>query len=429
MGQISCSQHKSLFSGQNLTMKPVVLFEDESRFDLLPLAFTRPIQDLRIGIDTIIEKWQRFLPEHKIGSLTLPYLMPLFGKIFPGEECLFINACILPEQNWINTYINGLAPESGILDSNGKILAFKGIFPEEWVSGILISHENTNHLKLEKIQETPNMVLFPWDIFKNNATQIKADFEYFCNKGKSAVINDPHTIMYGKDNVFIEEGAKIKAAIINAESGPIYIGKNAEIQEGAILHGTHALCDHSVVNMGAKMRGDSTIGPYCKVGGEVSNSVFWGYSNKGHDGFLGNSVIGAWCNLGADTNSSNLKNNYAAVKVWNYPKKRFIDTGLQFCGLIMGDHSKCGINTMFNTGTVVGVSANIFGEGFPRTFIPSFAWGGANGFTTFELNKAFEVAERVMERRKKILTAEDKELLTHIFNSTSENRVWEKQNN
>ena len=244
--------------------------------------------------------------------------------------------------------------------------------------------------------------------------------------GKTSKVEDPHTKVYG-DQVFIEEGASVKAAVLNAENGPIYIGKNAEIQEGALIRGPFALCDHSIVNMGAKIKGDTTIGPYSKVGGEVSNSVIFGYSNKGHEGFLGNSVLGEWCNIGADTNNSNLKNNYTNVKMWDFDSGRFKDTGLQFCGLIMGDHSKCGINTMFNTGTTVGVSANIFGDGFPRTIIPSFAWGGASGFSTYHTRRAFETAALVMKRRNKQLTEADKAMLSHIFEISAENRVWDKK--
>jgi UDP-N-acetylglucosamine diphosphorylase/glucosamine-1-phosphate N-acetyltransferase len=260
----------------------------------------------------------------------------------------------------------------------------------------------------------------PWKIFQYNASQIKSDFAFITRGRESAGVLDRHTKTYGTENIFVEEGADIKAAILNAESGPIYIGKNAVVQEGSIIRGSFALCEGATVNMGAKMRGDSTVGPYCKVGGEVSNSVLFGYSNKGHDGFLGNSVLGEWCNLGADTNASNLKNNYDQVKLWSYAKKGFISTGQQFCGLMMGDHSKCGINTMFNTGTVIGVSANIFGDGYPRNFIPSFSWGGAAGFITHQLSKVYETAERVMSRRQVELTETDKEILKYIFDTTEE---------
>jgi UDP-N-acetylglucosamine diphosphorylase/glucosamine-1-phosphate N-acetyltransferase len=233
-------------------------------------------------------------------------------------------------------------------------------------------------------------------------------------------------MVYGADLIFVEEGAKIKAAVLNAENGPIYIGKNTEIQEGALIRGPFALCEGSTVNMGAKLRGDTTVGPFSKVGGEISNSVIFGYSNKGHEGFLGNSVLGEWCNLGADTNTSNLKNNYAPVKLWDYTKGGFANTGLQFCGLMMGDHSKCGINTMFNTGTVVGVGANIFGDGYPRNFIPSFSWGGAAGFSTFTLPKFEETAKAVFGRRGLEWTPQEKEIVEKVFELTKSFRIWDK---
>jgi UDP-N-acetylglucosamine diphosphorylase/glucosamine-1-phosphate N-acetyltransferase len=271
------------------------------------------------------------------------------------------------------------------------------------------------------------LITQPWHLFQHNGEQIRADFARITEGKTSRGIQDKHTIVYGEENIFVEKGAKIRAAILNAEDGPIYIAKGAQVHEGAIIKGPFALCEGSHVNPGGKMRGDSTVGPHSKVGGEVSNSVIQGYSNKGHEGFLGNSVLGEWCNLGADTNNSNLKNNYAPVKLWSYQKEGFANTGLQFCGLIMGDHSKCGINTMFNTGTVVGVSANIFGAGFPRNFVPSFSWGGAVGFTTYKLKTAFEVAQRVMERRSLNLEEADQQILEHIFSSTATYRNWEKE--
>jgi UDP-N-acetylglucosamine diphosphorylase/glucosamine-1-phosphate N-acetyltransferase len=266
-----------------------------------------------------------------------------------------------------------------------------------------------------------------WRIFQFNPEQIRLDYALITSGKKSSGIQDKHTIVYNESNIFVEEGVSIRAAILNAEDGPIYLGKNSIVQEGAIIKGPFALCEGSTVGMGSKMRGDTTVGPHSKVGGEISNSVIFGYSNKGHDGFIGNTVIGEWCNLGADTNTSNLKNNYENVKLWNYAKGGFTDTGLQFCGLMMGDHSKCGINTMFNTGTVVGVSANIFGDGFPRNFIPSFSWGGANGFTTYQIKKAYETAQKVMERRKVVLDDIEKEILANIFELTTAYRVWDKK--
>jgi UDP-N-acetylglucosamine diphosphorylase/glucosamine-1-phosphate N-acetyltransferase len=253
-----------------------------------------------------------------------------------------------------------------------------------------------------------------------NRAEIVADYHLITHGRQSQGISDPYTRVYGIGHVFVEEGADIKASILNASAdGPIYIGKDAVVQEGSMIKGAFALCEGAYVNMGGKMRGDSTIGPHSKVGGEVSNSILFGYSNKGHDGFIGNTVIGEWCNLGADTNTSNLKNNYAEVKLWSYAKRAPEGTGQQFCGLMMGDHAKAGINTMFNTGTVAGVCANVFGGGFQPTHIPSFAWGTD---ATFQLEKAFEVAERVMARRKVALTDADKRLLKAVFDLTAIDR-------
>jgi UDP-N-acetylglucosamine diphosphorylase/glucosamine-1-phosphate N-acetyltransferase len=280
--------------------------------------------------------------------------------------------------------------------------------------------------KIIQATQEPILLQKTWHIFQFNAAEIRKDFILLTAGRKSQPIQDPHTRCYGEHQIFIEEGVQIRAAILNAEGGPIYLGKNSEVQEGALIRGPFALCEGSTVNMGAKLRGDTTIGPYSKVGGEVSNSVIMGYSNKGHDGFLGNSVIGEWCNLGADTNTSNLKNNYAPVKLWDYTKGGFANTGLQFCGLMMGDHSKCGINTMFNTGTVIGVGANVFGDGFPRNFIPSFAWGGAAGFSTFTPPKFHETAQAVYARRGKEWGPDQKEILDKVFDLTKSYRIWDK---
>jgi UDP-N-acetylglucosamine diphosphorylase/glucosamine-1-phosphate N-acetyltransferase len=258
----------------------------------------------------------------------------------------------------------------------------------------------------------------PWKIFSQNGNQLKIDFVVLTAGRRSAPINDPHTVVYGKENIFIEEGVYIRSAILNAETGPIYLGKDSIVQEGAIIRGSFALCEGGHVNMGAKIRGDVTVGPFSKVGGEVSTSVLFGYSNKAHDGFLGCSVLGEWCNLGADTNTSNLKNNYDLVKLWRHGSQSYESTGLQFCGLMMGDHSKCSINTMFNTGTVVDVSSNVFGEGFPQNYVPSFSWGGAKDAQVYKLDKALETAQRVMARRNVELNSVEKEILTHIFNIT-----------
>lgn len=275
---------------------------------------------------------------------------------------------------------------------------------------------------LDKIEFTPDVTFIekPWDLFSKNGDQLERDYNLLTEGRQSQPISDTNTVI--GDRIFLEEGATVEAAILNSKSGPIYIGKDAEVMEGSIVRGGFALCEHSQLKLGAKIYGPTTVGPHSKVGGEINNSVITGYSNKGHDGFLGNSVIGEWCNIGADSNTSNLKNNYDEVKLWNYGRGGFDRTGLQFCGLIMGDHSKCGINTMFNTGTVVGVNANIFGSGFPRNFVPSFAWGGASGFTVYRVDKAIQTMDRVMERRGMKVTPELEVVIEHIFNETAKFR-------
>lgn len=402
----------SIFTHMNL-----ILFDDPAtRVNLLPFTYTRPIAKIRTGILTIVEKWEKRL------GLTASFLTePYLQKKFPAKashDNLFINAAWCPDEKAIQQI--RLLMQGEILVHNNVILAWKSA--DMALPDLQKSTPRTFSGEITLIDQV-------WKIFQHNATQIREDFALITAGRKSAGINDKHTIVYNEQNIFVEEGVNIRAAVLNAEDGPIYLGKNSAVQEGALIKGPFALCESSVVNMGGKMRGDSTIGPFSKVGGEVSNSVIFGYSNKGHDGFMGNSVLGEWCNLGADTNTSNLKNNYESVKLWSYAKGGFVNTGLQFCGLMMGDHSKCGINTMFNTGTVVGVSANVFGDGFPRNFIPSFAWGGANGFTTYQVKKAFETAERVMERRKIKLDADEKEILTKVFELSAINRIWETNKN
>jgi UDP-N-acetylglucosamine diphosphorylase/glucosamine-1-phosphate N-acetyltransferase len=262
-----------------------------------------------------------------------------------------------------------------------------------------------------------------WDIFAKNDAALRADFELLTEDRKSQPIPKSVNVI-APENIFIEEGAKLEFVTLNASTGPIYIGKDAEIMEGSVIRGPFALCEGAGVKLASKVYGATTVGPYSKIGGEVNNSVLFAYSNKGHDGFLGNSVLGEWCNIGADSNNSNLKNNYEEVKLWSYETEGFAKTGLQFCGLMMGDHSKCGINTMFNTGTVVGVSANIFGSGFPRNFVPSFSWGGAGGFTTYTTSKAFATAKLVMSRRNVEFDEKEQAILEHVFEET---KKWRKE--
>lgn len=390
-----------------------ILFDDATRDNLLPLTFTRPVADLRIGILTIREKWEKML-DTKTSSRTQDYL----GKKFPLEHAIdtdnvWISGSVCPNAKLVEE-VRSLEPYQALLSAGHVIAANTGNdrqFDEALSENYTRFESHAQAMRIEN----------PWDLFSKNGEAIKADFDLLTHGRKSLALSPTNQVM-GIENIFVEEGAKVECAILNATTGPIYIGKDAEIMEGSIVRGPLALCEHAALKLGAKIYGPTTIGPHSKVGGEVNNSVIIGYSNKGHDGFLGNSVLGEWCNIGADSNNSNLKNNYAEVKLWNYTKERFVNTGLTFCGLIMGDHSKCGINTMFNTGTVVGVNANIFGSGFPRNFVPSFSWGGATGFTTYKTKDAFEVATRVMERRGIAFNETEMEILTHVFELTEKYR-------
>ncbi len=399
----------------------IILFDQqEVKAALLPFTFTRPVAAIRVGIFTIAEKWQ-----HATKS-SVAFHSDIISDRFPlkiaAENCL-INGAFFPDQQLL-AQIEGLKLGEGLM-YEGKLLAFKA--DENTTRAYFDTAAMPAAVQFKSYGESPLHLSFAHDIFRLNGEAIRRDYAQITQHRESLPLTDPHTIVYGKENIFIEEGVNIKAAVLNAEDGPIYLGKNSSVAEGALIKGPFALCENAAVNMGAKVRGDTTVGPYSKIGGEVSNAVLFAYSNKGHDGFLGNSVIGEWCNLGADTNTSNLKNNYANVKIWSFADNKFADTGLQFCGLLMGDHAKCGIYTMFNTGTVVGVGANIFGDGFPRTFIPSFSWGGASGFTTFQLKKFFEVAEKVMARRGKALSSEERETLVSHFEDSGIYRTWEKQ--
>ncbi len=376
-----------------------ILF-DHNREAFLPLTFTRPIADLRIGIVTIKEKWEFYFDA--VSVKTEDYLSEKF-PINLADENLWVNAQVLPNQALVDE-INNLQKGECLVKAGTPIAFASKEFSFENLNKKQLSADFTF---LENIS----------DIFSLNGNEIENDFEKI-TKGLTSKKLGENSMKVGDFPLFIEEGAKVECTFLNCKEGPIYIGKNAEVMEGTLVRGPFAMGEGAVLKMGAKIYSNTTLGPFCKVGGEVNNVVFQGYSNKGHDGFLGNSVIGQWCNLGADTNNSNLKNNYAEVKLWDYNSGRFKNTGLQFCGLIMGDHSKCGINTMFNTGTVVGVSANIFGAGFPRNFIPSFSWGGASGFSTYKTEKVFEVVKKVMQRRNKTFDEVEKNILSHVFNLT-----------
>ena len=382
-----------------------ILFDGPNRAALLPFTYTRPVADMRIGIMTIREKWELYLGVTTT-TVTEDYLSDKYPMV-EMEQNIMINASYIPNETLVNQ-IKNLKENQAIFDGDSMV-AFYSLEDQEI---------DFNTFKTVKLKGTIFKVETTWDIFSKNGEAREADFKLLTANRISAPIPE-QTVAFNSDAIFIEDGAVLPLCVLNATNGPIYIGKNTEIMEGSMVRGPFALCEGSTLKMGTKIYGPTTVGPYSKVGGEVNNSVFFGYSNKAHDGFLGNSVIGEWCNLGAGTNNSNLKNNYAEVRLWSYETENFAKTGLQFCGLMMGDHSKCGINTMFNTGTVVGVSANIFGSGFPRNFIPSFSWGGANGFSTYRTTKAFEVAVEVMKRRDFEFSTQESAILEHVFEASS----------
>jgi len=386
-----------------------ILFDGPYRNNLLPFTFTRPVADIRVGILTIRQKWESYL-EYTTTTVTEDYLADKFPMV-EMEENIMINASFLPNIE-VSEFIKNLKHNQALFKDE-DVIAF---FAKE-------GEEVKDFSTFEAVEFTGDILTIEhtWDIFSKNGEAIIEDFNLITKDKQSQPIpTSVNTI--NSENIFIEKGATLNFATLNASLGPIYIGRDAEVMEGSIVRGPFALCNNSTLKLASKIYGPTTIGPHSKVGGEVNNSVIFGFSNKGHDGFLGNSVIGEWCNLGADTNNSNLKNNYAEVRLWDYKTEGFTKTGLQFCGLMMGDHSKCGINTMFNTGTVVGVFANIFGSGFPRNFIPSFSWGGNSGFTTYLTKKAFEVAEVVMARRNVVFTEQEAAILEHIFEETKKYR-------
>ncbi|MEJ2882018.1 putative sugar nucleotidyl transferase [Pedobacter sp. GR22-6] len=380
------------------------LFDDAAWASLRPLTFTRPVADLRVGILTIAEKWQKRL-NATAGFLTQNYLSEKYPPIH-GAVGLIINGSVCPTDH-LTGAVSKLKPGQ-CLKKDDLIIA---------CLGDIETFTNTpESLDIIAYEANFNQIVFPEDLFKFNDAELKLDFELITKGRVSATLSSTNTFI--GNQFFAEEGASAECSSFNSLNGPIYLGRNAQVWEGCHIRGSFALCHDSQVKMGSKIYGETTIGPFSKVGGEISNAVIWGYSSKGHDGYLGNAVLGQWCNIGADSNNSNLKNNYAEVRLWDYKKESFRKTGLQFCGLVMADHAKCGINSMFNTGTVAGVSANIFGPGFPRNFIPDFAWGGAHGFEVYTLNKMFETAVKVYERRNLIFDEVERKILTQVFEDT-----------
>ncbi len=388
-----------------------ILFDGTVREDLLPFTFTRPVADIRIGILTIREKWEKYLGQ-TTSTITEDYLSEKYPTVRKNE----------------NVLINGsFCPSQVLVDKVRDLRENEAIFYNDEVVAFYSKHAQIrfDFSKYNKIQFADDIlqVKNTWDIFSKNGEALQLDFDFLTKGRKSAPISDTNRLI-NAEHIFLEEGASVKHSTLNATEGPIYIGKNAQVWEGAMIRGAFALCNNAVVKMGAKMYGATTVGPYGKVAGEVSNAVIFGYSSKGHEGYLGNAVLGEWCNIGADSNNSNLKNNYAKVRLWNYATERFEQTGLQFCGLMMGDHSKTAINTMLNTGTVVGVNVNLYVPGFPRNFIPSFSWGGASGFSTYLPKKAFEAAKVMMARRGVEFDDKEARILEHVFELTKKWRNY-----
>jgi UDP-N-acetylglucosamine diphosphorylase/glucosamine-1-phosphate N-acetyltransferase len=380
-----------------------ILFDKEADWkNLLPLTFTRPISEIRVGILTIRQKWEK----HLAGEYSYDTASHLGAK-FPHRQKetggIYINATV--------------CPDAAVAKLIGELKKGEALYKEETIiafNGDMGYFDDNHAYKRKDLNLDILQIKNVWDIFQKNGEAIKRDFELITTGRQSQPLSKTITVIGDTKNIFLEKGAKAEACILNTTTGPIYLGEDAEIMEGAVVRGALALCEHSALKLSAKVYGPTTIGPHSKVGGEISNSVVFGFSNKAHDGFLGNSVIAEWCNLGADTNNSNLKNNYGNVKLYNYLQKKQVDTGLQFCGLIMGDHSKAGINTMFNTGTVVGVGCNIYGGGFPATHIPNFSWGGSEGFESYKLDKLFETAEKVFERRGLRFDQKERDILREV---------------
>lgn len=387
-----------------------ILFDNFRRSNLFPLTFLRPVAAVRIGILTIREKWERYLGQ-STSTLTENYLRKKFPIIIE-EDNIIINGSVCPNEYLISEILSLKTGE--VLFQGDAIIARR----LQTINLKNLDEENVDKVNMIESKSRFLKIHHTWDIFTLNGQALEHDFSLLTHQRKSEPLSKSNQIIGNR--VFLEKGAKVECCTLNSDTGPIYIGENAEIMEGSLIRGPFALGNGSTVKMGAKIYGPTTIGPFCKVGGEINNSVFFGYSNKAHDGFMGQSVIGEWCNIGADTNTSNLKNTYENIRLWNYADQTFVETGLRFCGLIMGDHSKCGINTMFNTGTIVGISTNIFGAGYQRNFIPSFAWGGTSGYKPYAIDRAVSVAKRVYDRRELVFTQIEEDILREVYKLTGD---------
>ena len=391
----------------------LIFFDDYARETLLPLTFTRPVSEIRIGILTIGEKWKKYLKTDKTSCITSDYLQQKYPFSFSSDN-LFINGSVCPDE--------------GLLEAVDKLKDGQALVKDEILIAAKLGKADIDQFDVHQYKGLDNItykdnitrIVYPEQIFAFNEAEIRKDFKLITSGRTSASISATNTVI--GDEIFAEEGAEAECSIFNTKTGPVYLGRDTQVMENSTVRGAFALCEGSQLKIGAKIYSGTTIGPHCRVGGEVNNAVIQAYSSKAHDGYLGNAVVGEWCNIGADSNNSNLKNTYADVKLWSYQKDSFRNTGLLHCGLIMGDHSKCAINTMFNTGTVAGVGANIFGAGFPRNFIPDFSWGGAQGLSVYSLNKMFETAAKVYERRGRTFDDTEKAILTKVFELTQKYR-------
>lgn len=411
----------------------ICIFEDEKYRKLLPLVYFRPVYELRCGITLLKDKIIRNFPNPTVILHARDYLTEVLKRDYPNyyvneipkeiDQVLFINGRVLAEPHFADKF-----------KYNGKDVAYvKG----DDVVAFWATGDNLEKMRkklgypfskndfdgFEKVEINVKLLTYPWELVNNNGEQIVIDFNILTD-GKAKKLGKIYDGVYllNEHFIHIEEGAKIKPGVVlDAENGPIYIGKNAKILPNAVIEGPAYIGDDSLIKVSAKIYENTSIGPVCKVGGEVEASIIHAYSNKQHEGFIGHSYLGTWVNIGADTNNSDLKNDYGNVKV--YIDGEFVDSGSMFVGLTMGDHSKSGINTMFNTGTVVGVNCNIYGAGLPPKFVPSFSWGGAeDGFVTYRIDKAIEVAKRVMARRKVQFTEIDEKLFRKVFELTQDER-------
>lgn len=399
-------------------MRNIILFDNDTRDHLLPFTFTKPACEIRLGIFTIREKWEHWL-EGSSSYITVDYLSEKYD-ITISEHNYLINGSLIPSKELCTQILE--MEEGEAMLKGGELLA------------AVLNKDQFERLMTDSVEELSSFEVenFPieklnnvWDIFLLNDSAIRSDFEWLTEGRTSAPLSSTNRVI-GDHNLFLEEGTKAECAVFNTSDGPIYLGSDSEVMEGVTIRGPFVLGEGSIVKMGAKIYGGTTIGPDCVVGGEIKNSVLFANSNKSHEGYLGNSVIGEWCNLGADTNCSNMKNNWSDIKIWNYVSGDFKESGQMKAGLFMGDFSMSGINTMFNTGTIVGLCCNVFGSEMSSKFIPSFSWGGGKDFNSYKPDKAFATIEKMMRSKGKFLNSEDRLLLLKVFEETAKYRFWEK---